>query len=48
MFNVNIEIVAIFEPGLYWQYKRYTSEVTDKVQAFINNFTNELKALILP
>lgn len=41
-----IEIIPIFQPELYWEYKRPTPEISDKVDAFIVNFTNELKALI--
>lgn len=47
-FINNLEIVPIFEPTPYWKYIQYPQEVLDKVDHFLNNFQNELKALIEP
>ena len=42
------EIVPILQPGLFWEYRHYPQESVDKIDAFLNNFANELKALVLP
>ena len=42
------EIVAAFEPALYWEYQQHPQESIDKVDNFLATFANELKALIVP
>lgn len=46
--NFNLEVVPIFEQTPYWKYIQHPQEVLDKVDNFLNNFQNELKALIDP
>lgn len=36
----NAEIVAIMQPGLFWEYKQYPTETLDKIDAFLNTFAN--------
>lgn len=37
---IHAEIVAIMQPGLFWEYRQYPTETLDKIDAFLNIFAN--------
>ena len=37
---IHTEIVAIMQPGLFWEYKQYPAEILDKIDVFLNTFAN--------
>jgi hypothetical protein len=45
---LDAEIVAIMQPGLFWEYHQYPQDTLDKIDAFLNTFANELKAFLPP
>lgn len=37
---VILEVVPVFEPGVFWEYQKHPQEIVDKVDTFLATFAN--------
>jgi hypothetical protein len=44
---LNIEIVPVFQPSIFWQHKSYTPEELNQIDTFLTTFDKELKTFLI-